>query len=307
MRESLQPILVVLVYRGGERFQRALDSIAKSHQFFSRIILSVTSQRDSPDIRLAEAFREEILQRVEIICTGTELPTMSHQAFWIDYLLATGVKPRDWIYWLSYDDEVKASGIANLVDETGNWPLEQGTAYFGPWAMRHEGADVLFSGPWDAQLESWTAFPSDGPTMLPVAQWVSSQLLQPTYIQMSGSVTTFESHQRLATSAPRKKGPMRIELATASAVNNLTVAEFKEPVAIIYGRPNSDRSNYGAAARIEDFHLALWLTRYQFKHARAVPKLAQTGLALLSMYTRVLRGKHTLPTEKWVVRGAVEP
>ena len=307
MTIPLQPILVVLVYRGGERFKRALDSITKSERFFSRIILSVTAHRDSPDMQMAESFRDQSLERAEIICTGTELPTMSHQAFWINYLANTGVNPQDWIYWLSYDDEVKASGITKLVDEAGNWPLEPGTAYFGPWAMRHEDASQLFSGPWDTKLESWTSFTLEGTTKLPVVRWVSNQVLQPTYIQMSGSVATFESHQRLVQSTPRKKGPMRIELATASAVNNLYVAEFKEPVSIIYGRPNSDRSTYGAAARIEDRHLAIWLVRYQLRHAGAIPRLAGAGVSLLARYARVLLGKGAMPSENWVVRGSVEP
>jgi len=67
MTIPLQPILVVLVYRGGERFKRALDSITKSERFFSRIILSVTAHRDSPDMQMAESFRDQSLERAEII------------------------------------------------------------------------------------------------------------------------------------------------------------------------------------------------------------------------------------------------
>ncbi len=89
---------------------------------------------------------------------------MDHQRFWISYLERTGARPHDWIYWLAYDDQVRLRGIERLVDEHGNWPLEKGTAYFGPWAMRHEQADQLFDGPWDEPLESWTSFPVPGPT-----------------------------------------------------------------------------------------------------------------------------------------------
>ena len=307
MTSPVQPILVVLVYRGGDRFQRALDSIIAAERFFSRIILSVTASIDSPDMRLAENFRDRLLPRTEIICTGTELPTMSHQAFWIDYLARTGVKSTDWIYWLAYDDQVKESGLRQIVDEDGNWPIEKGTAYFGPWAMRHESPNELFSGPLDAELESWTSFPLEGPTCLPLAKWVAGQLLQPTYMQMSGSVVSFESHRRLISGFPRKKGPMRIEMATASAPNNVRVAEFNQPVSIIYGRSNSDRSNYSTTARKEDLHLVIWLTKYELRHPNAIPVLVKAAAAVMALWTRVLIGKVQLPDERWVVRGVVSP
>ena len=304
---TTQPILVMMVYRGGERFERALTSLVDSQQFFKRIVVSVTAHESSDDMRIAERFRDESLNRMELICTGAELPTMQHQAFWIDYLESSGAKPSDWIYWLAYDDEVRATGVAALIDSQGNWPLEQGSAYFGPWAMRHEQAAAVWNGDREEDLESWTSFPSEGPTRLPVMRWVRDQLAQPTYMQMSGSVCTLESHQRLISSRPSKTGPMRIEMATAAAVNNRFVEEFGEPVSIIYGRSNSDRASYGKSARKEDHHLLLWLCRYTLRHPNALPQLAATAGDALRGYLGVLTRSRSLPEEEWRVRGIVSP
>ena len=300
----LQPILVVLVWRGGERFARCLDSIGPAIHRFSRVILSVTAAADSDDMIRATSFRDQY-PHVEVVCTLRELPTMQHQAFWINYLERSGAQKTDWIYWLAYDDQIRLAGIDNLVDEQGNWPLTPGTAYLGPWAMRHEQPDTLFDGPWDLDMESWTAFPVDGPCELPVTKWIGQQLLQPTYIQMSGSVITFASHRHVVRSHPHKKGPMRIEMATAAARNNLTVAEFPEPISIIYGRSNSDRASYGKSARSEDIHLIAWLTRYAARHRKAWRDLFSTTRRGLRIYVDARRGRCPLPTEEWRVRGWV--
>lgn len=301
-RVTTQPILVMMVYRGGERFQRALTSLLDSQQFFKRIVVSVTAPETSDDVLIAERFRDESLNRMELICTGAELPTMRHQAFWIDYLESTGAKPSDWIYWLAYDDQVRAKGVERLVDDYGNWPLEPGTAYFGPWAMRHERADEVLQGSGAGPLESWTSFPIEGPLKLPVMSWVRNQLAQPTYMQMSGSVCTFESHQRLITSRPSKTGPMRIEMATAAAAGNRFVEEFAEPVSVIYGRPNSDRASYGKAARKEDLHLLVWLARYTARHPSAAPQIALIAIETIKAYAGLIMRKRPLPEEEWRVR-----
>lgn len=309
---AVQPVLVLMDYRGGARFERALRSIGRSEHLFSRIVLSVTAPADSPDIATARRYLadREVAGRpskAELICTEREMPTMEHQRFWVDYLERTGAKADDWIYWLAYDDEVRPTGIEGLVDPSGNWPLRRGTAYFGPWAMRHEKGDAVYDGPWDTPLESWTSFPAAGPTRLPVARWIANQLRQPTYMQMSGSVMSFESFTRLRDSRPRKRGPMRIEMAAASAVCNTHVEEFPQPVVTIYGRPTSDRANYGRAARKEDGHLAIWLARYVLRRPSSLPPLVVAGAAVGVSYARVLAGRGRLPEEHWAVRGTVDP
>lgn len=304
--EPLQPILVCMSWRGGARFERCLASIHLSAHHFKRIVLSVTSDEDSADMLAARAFQVEHPQ-VEVICTGRELPTMEHQAFWIDYLERTGATPTDWIYWLAYDDEVKGSGIEHLVDEHGNWPLEPGTVYFGPWAMRHEQAEALWQGDPHASLESWTSFPKHGPTRLPLMQWIREQLEQPTYMQMSGSVCPLGNFIELRDGKPTKKGPMRIEMAVAASTSTTHVQEFDEPVSIIYGRSNSDRASYGKAARQEDVHLMAWLTRYCTRHPKATPEFARiVGATFTQQFAQRLQGA-TPPQEEWRKRGEVSP
>ncbi len=312
MTRPLQPILVVLVYRGGDRFRRALTSIDRSEDYFRRVVVSVTGPRGGQDMRAVEEYQRQRAEvgrpsKVELICSGVELRTMDHQRFWIDYVQHTGARPDDWIYWLAYDDEVRPAGIDRIIDDAGNWELEPGTAYFGPWAMRHEQADSLWDGDPEEPLESWTSFPVPGPTHLPVAEWIANQLRQPTYMQMSGSVTSFRSHQRLVHTVLRKRGPMRIEMATAADPATTTVAEFPEPLSIIYGRPNSDRASYGRAARSEDLHLAAWLARYSSRHPEAIPTITRGLAHVATAYRRVMTGSGTLPQEQWVVRGIVRP
>lgn len=301
-----RPILVVMTWRGGARFARCLESVSSAQAHFSRVLLSVTSEPDSEDMRLAAAFAATH-PGVEVICTGRELPTMEHQAFWVDHLQGTGARPEDWIYWLAYDDQVRVRGIEVIVDEQGDWPLEHGTAYFGPWAMRHESSADPFDGPWDAPLESWTSFPGQGPTRLPVMEWIRQQLRQPTYMQMSGSVCPFESYIALRDGRPRKTGPMRIEMAIASAPPTTKVEEFSEPVSIIYGRANSDRASYGSAARKEDVHLLGWLGQRALRRPAELPGLAGIVAGSLADYGRSALGGRRLPQEEWRVRGVVAP
>ena len=300
------PILVCMVWRGGERFARCLTSIHAAHDHFSRIIISVTGPVDGLDMHLAQAAQSED-PRIEVICTQRELPTMQHQAFWIDHLLSTGAKESDWIYWLAYDDEVRRRGIEAITDSTGAWPLEPGTAYFGPWAMRHEQPDTLWSGDASEPLESWTSFPAQGPTRLPVAQWIADQLRQPTYMQMSGSVNPLRSFIDLKDSKPRKQGPMRIEMAIASAPGITAVEEFAEPVSIIYGRSDSDRASYGRAARREDAHLAAWLLRHSASHPSAALPLTQAVARSAALTALSTIGLAKLPAEEWRVRGSAHP
>lgn len=300
-----QPILVCMVWRGGARFERCLKSIQSGLPYFSRAVLSVTSSWDSADMKLAQDFASRHPQ-VEVVCTGRELPTMQHQSFWIDYLQASGAHPDDWVYWLAYDDEVRTTGIASLIDRQGNWPLQADTCYFGPWAMRHEAADRPYDGPTTSPLESWTSFPASGPTRLPVLEWIEQQAMQPTYMQMSGSVCPFSSFIALRDFRPRKTGPMRIEMAIAAGPATRFVEEFSEPVSIIYGRPNSDRASYGQAARKEDLHLLLQLLKRAARNPSEFHSLLRIGTGQLRSYGRAMMGKGR-PAEEWRVRGEVQP
>lgn len=305
-----KPILVILVWRGGDRFARALESLRGNEKFFSRVIVSITAPADSEDMKIAHSYIAAAEQGgnpsiAEVICTGRELPTMEHQRFWIDYLLANGAEITDWIYWLAYDDELRGAGIERIVDESGAWELSVDTAYFGPWALRHESADELYAGPRDVPLESWTSFPSAGPLVLPVEEWIGNQMIQPTYMQMSGSVVPLAAHAALVHEWPKKVGPMRIEMATAQFCS--TVAEFPEPVSIIYGRSNSDRTNYAKTARKEDIHLIKRLAKSAVKNPARILPLVRNGARVMTHGLRLIAGKSELPAEEWRVRGEVLP
>ena len=265
----LQPILVVLVWRGGERFKRSLNSLIDSEQFFRRIVLSITSEANSDDVHIARQYLKEranlgIPSKAEIICSGEELPTMQHQAFWIDYLEETGAQADDWIFWLAYDDQIRSRGVAQIVDNSGNWPLNSSSIYLGPWAIRHESSSELWRGDCSTTSESWTCLPLDKRCDVAIEDWISQQILHPTYIQMSGSVAPLRNHKRLIAKWPRKKRPMRIEMATAAQRGVTKISEFPTPLTYIYGRSDSDRSAYGRLAYFEDLNLTAQLLREFF-------------------------------------------
>jgi hypothetical protein len=305
--EAVQPILVLPVYRGGPRFARALGSLARSEQYFARIIVSLNGPRTSDDMTAITDYIEKHSSKVEIVCTGEEIPWMPHQYFWMSHLERTGTRPTDWIYWFAHDDEIRPAGIAAIIDEHGNWPLEQGTIYLGPWGMRHERGDVLFDGPRDVDIESWTSFPPDGPLRLPVADWIAGQLIQPTYINMSGCITTLSSFQALRQFRVQKPGGMRIEMAAAAAPSNRWVVELPEPVVITYGRPNSDRTQYAKVARQDDRHIITWLLNYMARHPAAIIPLTRAFAHVAFGYLKVLTGRGRLPEEDWRRRSIVSP
>jgi len=296
-----KPILVCMVWRGGDRFARCLCSIEQASSYFQRIVISVTGDERGPDMELAREAQSRN-PHFEVVCTGTELPTMQHQAFWVDYLVESGARPTDWVCWLSYDDELFVKGIQAITSQSGDWPLTPGTAYFGPWGMRGEDPDSLWSGDPDEPVDVWTSFPARGPNHLPVGRWISDQLKQPTYMQMSGSVNPLQSFIDLRDKRPRKQGPMRIEMATASVTSVTAVEEFSEPIAVIYTRSDSDRASYGPSARREDRHLAIWLLHYSLRHPRSAPLLvgSLTRTALRGFAHAV--GVSRPPSEEWRVR-----
>ena len=303
---STKPILVCMVWRGGDRFERCLKSIEESERFFSRVIVSVTGDIDGPDMDLARMAQARC-SRLEVLCTGRELPTMQHQAFWLEYLVKTGARVDDWVCWLSYDDELLVHGLDSITNSAGEWPLRNRTAYFGPWAMRGEDPDCLWDGDPNAPIEVWTSFRAHGPTRMSVDQWIGDQLKQPTYMQMSGSVNPIQSFLDLRWKRPRKKGPMRIEMATASATGITAVEEFDEPISIIYTRSDSDRASYGPSARSEDRHLAVWLLRYALRYPRSAPRIlgAMTRSAVRGFTQSV--GLSQPPGEEWRVRSTITP
>lgn len=302
----LQPTLILPVYRGGERFVRALDSVEASAEWFSSVVISVNGPHGSEDDRRAREVAERT-PGVNVITTGREMDWTRHQYFWLDHLEASGMRADDWLCWFAHDDEVRATGIRRIVDEHGNWPLVPGTVYMGPWAMRHEGGDEIFDGPRDVPLESWTSFPLDGPLRLPVAEWIRQQLVQPTYINMTGCVTPLRFVQELRDFPFHKPGGTRIEMVAAAARQNAFIEEFTEPVVITYGRPNSARTQFDRVARLDDLHLLAWMVPYLTRHPSGIgPTLRGLGSVGRS-YARVAFKRGSLPAEEWRSRAIVDP
>jgi hypothetical protein len=124
---------------------------------------------------------------------------------------------------------------------------------------------------------------------------------------MSGSLAPLESFVALRDRRPRKKGPMRIEMAIASAPPNTHVEELPEPVTIIYGRSNSDRANYGKAARREDAHLGVWLMRYAGSHPTEWADSTRLAVDTAGTQVRTLLRRHAAASEEWRCRGTVVP
>jgi hypothetical protein len=300
-------VLVLPVYRGGEKFQRALESIRATEQYFRRIVISLNGPLDSLDAERAQGFLADGSTKVEVVQTGSELPWMQHQYFWLAHLEATGERPHDWVYWFAHDDEIRARGLAQLTDEHGGWPLTPQTIYLGPWGMRYDPPGAMYSGDPGAPLESWTSFPLAGPLRLSVGEWVSQQLVQPTYINMSGCVTQLASFQALRNFPIPKPGGMRIEMATAAAPNNRYVQEFSEPVVTTYTSKGSDRTTYAAVARKDDAHMAAWLGRYITRHPAAAIPSARAALMVGAGHLKARLGRGSLPEEDWRYRETVQP
>ncbi len=295
------------VYRGGEKFRRALNSVRGAEHHFRRIIISLNSSPGSPDERIIEEFRAARDTTIEVVQTGEELPWIPHQFFWLDHLEAMGERADDWVMWFAHDDELRPRGISNLVDQQGNWPLEDGTIYLGPWGMRYDPPGELFDGDRNGPLESWTSFPIDGPVRMPVAQWIADQLVQPTYINMSGCVTKLESFQQLRGFPYQKPGGMRIEMATAAAPINKTAEEFSEPLVITYTSKGSDRTTYTKVARRDDAHLITWLGNYAAHHPGSIGSFTKSGLAIAGQRLGQLLNRKEPVAEDWRYRETVEP
>ena len=298
----LQPVLVLPVYRGGLKFQRALDSVRAVEPYFDRIVVSLNSPADSPDLHTVTAYQEQAPSKIEVIHTHDELPWMAHQYFWLDYLERTGQVSTDWVLWFAHDDQLRLTGIRALTDDNHSWPLQDETIYLGPWGMRYDPPGGLYDGPADAPLESWTSFPIDGPLRLPVADWIAQQLVQPTYINMSGCITQLASFQAMRAFPVAKPGGMRIEMATAAAPNNRFVQELSEPVVITHTSPSTDRTTYAAVARKDDAHMVTWLANYLTRHPSAIPATSRAATTLLTRAITNRMGRTQPVAEDWRYR-----
>jgi hypothetical protein len=300
----VRPVLILPVYRGGDRFRRALHTMPEAAPWFERVVISVNSEPESADHRVAlDAARS--LPRCDVVLTGRELGWIEHQNFWVTQVEAMGYGRDTWIYWFAHDDELRPAGIRAIVDAHGNWPLRRGTIYLGPWAMAADDPDDLGRGVDQSVLDSWTSFPLPGPLRMTVAEWIADQLVQPTYINMSGAITTLETFLRMRDFPFTKPSGMRIEMAAAASLQNSYVEELSTPTIVTYGRADSFRTKFDAVARRDDAHLMAWLGRYVAAHPSSLPEITRALTSVTASHVRHRLFGAPLPTEEWRFREQV--
>ncbi len=297
-----RPIIVIPVYRGGERFQRCLASLAGAPDYFAAIVVSINGPAGSPDHERALEYQAHAGLPVEILNTTVEMNSMSHIRFWASELRNAGLATSATLMWMGHDDELNPEGL-RLVAPHGRWPLAEDTMVLGPWVVRHEAVDEVTVPAADDVSETWTCFPDPWVIKRPSMEWVCDQLMHPTYLNLTGGVFTFESLLAMIDFPVRKKAGMRAEMTLATAPKTTFITEFDQPIVIVYGRADSDRATIPTSdARSDDRHLIAWLSRYAIAHPRTGPRLIATIGRLTLLKARVAAGRASLPSEDWVVR-----
>lgn len=297
-----RPVLLIPVYRGGERFERCLRSLACAPEYFSAVVLSMNSTNDSADRARALDYQANAALPVVVLSTGTELTSMDHTRFWAGELRRQQLLAATNLMWLGHDDEIDPEGLA-ISCPGGRWPLRKGTMLLGPWKLRHESVGELYRAPDNEQLETWTCFPDQLAKPQTAIDWACDQLLHPTYLNLTGGVFSFAAVLDIVDHRLRKQSGMRMEMTLATTRGSRCITELPEPVTIVYGRADSDRATIPAThARADDRHLLKWLTRYASFTPHAKVRLAATVARLTALRARVALGKATLPAEDWVVR-----
>jgi hypothetical protein len=294
-----RPLLVIPVYRGGERFLRCLAGLPPNLHYFDGVTLSINSGSGSSDEQAARAFAS-LHPGVQVVVTGRELTSFDHTRFWAAQLELRGITGRQPLLWLAHDDELHTPGLAHLAPTGGAWDLDPHTTYLGPWIVRHESVSQLWQPPADYQDEVWTCFRGASPQK--GIDWIRQQLQRPTYISFSGCVFPFASMQSLVACRPRKKAGMRVEMSMVAAPGMRDAAEFAVPVSIVYGRADSDRATIPRrSAQLDDLHLLYWLGRHSA--ASAGTRRAYGSILSTAVGHRVsaLRGRPG-PGEEWLVR-----
>ena len=299
---DLRPILVVPVYKGGERFTRCLASIEKAEQYFSAVLLSINSDPGSADLIQARDFQDRSGIHVQVINTTFELNSMSHCRFWSKYLQDCKIPESKHLMWLGHDDELDTKGLADIC-HAGDWSLSPDTMYLGPWKLRHEPAQGLYVIPDDENLETWTCFPKQERKPLGAMKWACDQLFHPTYLNLTGGVFPLSSMLEIVRFRVKKISGMRLEMTLATAPGSLWITEFREPITIVCGRSDSDRATIPRAEAIsDDRRLLIWLIRFAFVNPSARFQLTKTLVGMGVLRIKVLLGLTQLPGEDWVVR-----
>ena len=291
-----QPLLLIPVYRGGDRFLRCLRSLEQHLAYFDRTVLSINACTGSEDEKAARAFAARH-SGIEVIVTGLEMTSFEHTRFWVAALEGMGVAGSQPIFWLAHDDELNGPGLACVGTP---WQLDAETTYLGPWIVRHESVESLWHAPEGHTDEVWTCFRRASPQR--TIDWVRDQLDHPTYISFSGCVFPLAGMVALLHSRPRKASGMRIEMSMAAAPGMLRVAEFPVPLTVVYGRADSDRATIDRRlAQRDELHLLYWVARYSVSTSGARAPFAAIVAAAAGRRIDGLRGRPG-PGEEWLVR-----
>jgi hypothetical protein len=297
-----RPVLVIPVYRGGERFARCLRSLVCAAEYFSSVVISINGPAESLDLQAAEGFQLQAGLAVAVLNTTVEMNSMSHSRFWTNELRRRHLPATAHVMWLGHDDELNPEGLALACPE-GQWPLQPSTMILGPWQLRHESVDALYEAPENEKLETWTCFPDRAAPPQPSLNWVCDQLLNPTYLNLTGGVFAFGSLLDIVDFRIRKASGMRMEMTLATAPGTLFITELAEAVTIVHGRADSDRATIPVAhTRRDDRHLLMWLSRYAAVTPKTRTEFVSTLAQLVALRFRVAIGRARLPVERWVVR-----
>ncbi len=168
----------------------------------------------------------------------------------------------------------------------------------GPWKMRHESIDEMYEVPDDEVLETWTCFPNNSQIPLKSMDWVSDQLLHPTYLNLTGGIFPLRSVCEILEFRVHKASGMRMEMTLTTSPNIEYVTELPEPITIVYGRADSDRATIPRRDAVrDDRHLLLWLTRYTFLTPGSRKRFLNTMSKIARLRFKVVIGKAELPQE----------
>ena len=297
-----RPVLVLPVYKGGERFLRCLRSLDVAHLYFAAIVISVNSKSGSADLQHAIDFQASAGLPVEVLNTQRELSSMDHTRFWANELRRFGLPPEQMIMWIGHDDELDPDGLA-FNCPSGVWPIDSDAMVLGPWKLRHESVNELYQVPDGESLETWTCFPAPDLMPVPSLEWVCSQLIHPTDLNLTGGIFPFGSVLQVIGFTYKKISGMRMEMTLATALGTRFVTELPTAITIVYGRADSDRATIPVQhARQDDRQLLAWLTRYALGSRQSRLRLVSTVGSLVALRLQVAIGRGKFPEEDWVVR-----